>query len=143
MKINKVKFYQFSNHFLISLHAPKSNVFARLRYPVDTSAQGSNPKVTVEYSIKLWLEFSKTNGRKKAGGYVNDPSSPWTPSTPICSLVHQSFHWIFVRFISWDAKSKIYKCHSITHIWAAMCKHVSWSDVRVLSWHVDQVHLGV
>ena len=66
MKINKVKCYQFSNHFLMSLHAPKSVLFARLQYPVGKSAQGSNPKVTVEFSIKLWLEFSKTKGRKKA-----------------------------------------------------------------------------
>ena len=73
MKINKVKYYQFSNHFLMSLHEPKSIVFVRLRNPVGNSAQGSNPKVTVEYSIKLWLEFSKTKGRKKDGGYVNVP----------------------------------------------------------------------
>ena len=71
MKINKVKCNQFSNHFLMSLHAPKGIVLARLRYPVGKRAQGSNPKVTVEYSIKLWLEFSKTKGREKAGGYVN------------------------------------------------------------------------
>ena len=83
MEINKVKCYQFSNHFLISLHALKSIDPARLRYPVGKSAQGSNPKVTVEYSIKLWLEFSKTKGRKKAGGYVNVSSSPLIPSTPI------------------------------------------------------------
>ena len=38
MKINEVKFYEFSNHFLMSLHAPKSIVFARLRYPVGKSA---------------------------------------------------------------------------------------------------------
>ena len=44
----------------MSLHAPKSVVFTRLRYPVGKSAQGSNPKVTVEYSIKLWLQLSKT-----------------------------------------------------------------------------------
>ena len=68
MKIIKVKCYQFSNHFLMSLHAPKSIVLARLRYPVGKSAQGSNPKVTVEYSIKRWLESSKTKGRKKDGG---------------------------------------------------------------------------
>ena len=73
MKINKVKCNQFSNHFLLSLHAPKSIVFAGLRYPVGKSAHGSNAKVTVEYSIKLWLEFSKTKGRKKAGRYVNVP----------------------------------------------------------------------
>ena len=73
MKINKVKCYQFSNHLLMSLHAPISIVVARLRYPVGKSAQGSNPKVTVEYSIKLLLDFSKTKGRKKAGGYVNVP----------------------------------------------------------------------
>ena len=73
MKINKVKSYLFSNHFLMSLHASKSIVFVRLLYPVDKSAQGSNPKVTVEYSIKLWLEFSKTKDRNKAGGYVNVP----------------------------------------------------------------------
>ena len=65
MKIDKVKCYQFSNHFLMSLHAPKSIVFVRLRYPNGKSAQGSNPKVTVEYLIKLWLEFSKTKNRKK------------------------------------------------------------------------------
>ena len=75
----------------MSLHAPKSIVFVRLRYPVGKSAQGSNPKVTVENSIKLWLEFSKTKGRKKAGGYVNVPLSSLTPSTPIWSLAHQSF----------------------------------------------------
>ena len=57
----------------MSLHAPKSIVFARLRYPVSKSAQGSNQKVTVEYSIKLLTEFSKTKGRKKAGGCVNVP----------------------------------------------------------------------
>ena len=71
MKINEEKCYQFSNHFLMSLHRPKSIVLVRLRYPVGKSAQGLNPKVTVEYSIQLWLEFSKTKGRKKAGGYVN------------------------------------------------------------------------
>ena len=70
MKINKVKCYQFSNHFLMSLHAQKKYRLRRFRYPVGKSAQGSNPKVTVEYSIKLWLELSKTKGRKKAGGYV-------------------------------------------------------------------------
>ena len=75
MKINKVKGFQFSNHFLMSLHAPKSVVFVCLRYPVGKSAQGSNPKVTDEYSINLLLEFSKTKGRKKDGGYVNVPSS--------------------------------------------------------------------
>ena len=73
MKTNKVKCYQFSDHFLMSLHAPKSIVFVRLRYPVGKIAQGSNPKVTVEYSIKMWLEFSEIKGRKKAGGYVNVP----------------------------------------------------------------------
>ena len=83
MKINKVKYYQFSNHFLISLHAPKSIDPARLRYPVGKSAQGSNPKATVEYSIKLWIEFSITKGRKKACGYVNVPSYPSTPSSQI------------------------------------------------------------
>ena len=71
MKINNVKCYQFSNHFLMSLHAPKSIVCARLRFPVGKIAQGSNPKVIVEYSMKLWLEFSKTKGKKKADGYVN------------------------------------------------------------------------
>ena len=65
MKTNKVKCYQFSNHFLMSLHAPKSVVFTRLRYQVGKSAQGSNPKVTVEYSIKLWLEFSKIKAERK------------------------------------------------------------------------------
>ena len=83
MKINKVKCYQFSNHFLISLHAPKNIDPARLQYPVGKSAQGSNLKVTVEYSIKLRLKFSKSKGRKKAGEYVNVPSSPLTPSTPV------------------------------------------------------------
>ena len=73
MKINQVKCYQFSNPFLMSLHAPKSIVFVRLGYPVDKRAQGSNPKVTAEYLIKLWLKFSKTKGRKIAGGYVNVP----------------------------------------------------------------------
>ena len=73
MKIDIVKYNQFSTHFLVSLHAPKSIVFARLRYPVGKSAQGSNPKVTVEYSIKLLIEFSKTKDRKKTGGYVNVP----------------------------------------------------------------------
>ena len=73
MKMNKVKGNQFSNHFLMSLHAPKSIVFTRLQSPVGKSAQGSNAKVTVEYSLKLWLEFSKTKGRKKAGGFVNVP----------------------------------------------------------------------
>ena len=73
MKLNKVKCYQFSNPFLMSLPVPKSIVFVRLRYPVGKSAQGSNPKVTVEYSKKLWLEFSKLKGRKKADGYVNIP----------------------------------------------------------------------
>ena len=60
MKINKVKCYQFSNHVLMSRHEPKSIVLVRLRNPVGKCAQGSNPKVTVEYSIKLWLECSKT-----------------------------------------------------------------------------------
>ena len=73
MKINKVKCNQLNNHVLMSLHAPKSIGSARLRYPVGKSAQGSNPKVTVEYSIKRWLEFSKAKGRKKAGEYVNVP----------------------------------------------------------------------
>ena len=73
MKIGKVRCYQYSNHFLMSLYAPKRIVLARLRYPVGKSAQGSNPKVTVEHSIKLWLEFSKIKGRMKAGGYVNVP----------------------------------------------------------------------
>ena len=47
-----------------------------------------DPKVTVEYSIKLWLEFSKIKGRKKAGGYVNVPdpldtfNSNLKPCTP-------------------------------------------------------------
>ena len=67
----------------MSLHAPKSIVFARLRYPVGKCAQGSDQKVTVEYSIKLWLEFSKTKGRKKASGYVNTPYSLLRPSNPI------------------------------------------------------------
>ena len=44
MKINKVKCYQFCNHFLISLHAPKTIDPARLRYPVGKSAQGSKSK---------------------------------------------------------------------------------------------------
>ena len=52
MKINKVTCYIFTNHFLISLHASKSIVFARLRYPVCRSAQGSNAKVTVEEQDK-------------------------------------------------------------------------------------------
>ena len=73
MKINKVKCYQFSNYFFISLYAPNCFVFVRLRYPVGKSAQGSTPKVTVKYSIKLLLEFSKSNDRKKAGGHVNVP----------------------------------------------------------------------
>ena len=65
-KINKVKSYQFSNHlFLMSLHAPKSIDPARVPYSVDESAQWSNPKVTVEYSILLLLDFQKTKGRKK------------------------------------------------------------------------------
>ena len=51
----------------MSLHAPKSIVFPGLRYPAGKSAQRSNPKVTIECSVKLWLEFSKTKGRKKAG----------------------------------------------------------------------------
>ena len=57
----------------MSLNAPKSIVFVRLRYPAGKSAQGSMSKVTDEYSIKLCLEFSKTKGRKKAGGYLNVP----------------------------------------------------------------------
>ena len=82
MKINEVESYEFSNHFLVSLHSPKSIVFARLCYPDGKSAQGSNPKVTVEYLVKRWLEFSKTKGREKAGGYVTVPLSPLLPSTP-------------------------------------------------------------
>ena len=74
MKINEVlKCNQLINHFLMSLHAPKSIVFVCLRYQVGKSAQGSNQKVTVEYSIQLWLELSKTKSRKKVGGYVNVP----------------------------------------------------------------------
>ena len=106
MKINKIKCFQFSNHFLISLHEPKSIDPTCLRYPVGKSAQGSNLKVTVEYSIKLLQEFSKIKGKKKAGGYVNVPSSPLTPSTPIWSLVHQRFRRIFVWFVVWGLKIK-------------------------------------
>ena len=98
----------------MSLHRPKHIVLVRLQYPVGKSAKGSNPKVTVEYSIKLWLEFSKTKGGKKVGGYVNVPWSPLTPSTTIWSLAHRSFRRIFVRFVSWDSKSKICKYHSKT-----------------------------
>ena len=92
MRINKIKCYNFSNHFLMSLHAQKSIVFVRLRYPVGNSAQGSNPKVTVDYSITLLLEFLKTKGRKKAGEYVNIPSFPLTPSSPnLCSVCFLGF----------------------------------------------------
>ena len=63
-------------------------------------------KVTVEYSIKLWLEFSKTNGRKKGGWFVNVLWSRLTLSTPIWNLAHQSFRIIIVRFVSWDSKLK-------------------------------------
>ena len=111
MKINIVNFYQFSSHFLMSLHAPKCTVFVRLRYPVSKSTHGSNLKVTAEYSIKLWLEFLTTKGRKKAGGYVNVPYSSLTPSTLIWSLAHWSFRRIFVRFVSRDSNSKICKWH--------------------------------
>ena len=47
MKINTVKCYQFSNYFLVSLHAHKSIEPVRFRYPVGKSAQGSNQKVIV------------------------------------------------------------------------------------------------
>ena len=57
----------------MSLHAPKRIIVARLRYPVGKNAQVINPKVTVEYSKTLKLEFSKTKGRKKAGGNVYSP----------------------------------------------------------------------
>ena len=60
MKINKVKCYEFSSRFLKSLHAPQSIHVTYLRYPVGKSAQGSNPKVTIELSVKLLWEFSKT-----------------------------------------------------------------------------------
>ena len=85
MIIKKVKCYQFSNHFLKSLHAPKSIDPARLRYPVGKSAQGSNPKVTIGYSIKLLLECSKPKSRKRACTcrYVNATCSPLTvPRAP-------------------------------------------------------------
>ena len=64
------------------LHAPKSTVIARLRYLVSKSAQGSNAKVTVEYSIKLWLEFSKIKAERKPVDNWNVPLFPMTPSTP-------------------------------------------------------------
>ena len=38
MKVNKVNCFHFCNQFLMSLHAPKSIVFVRLRYPVGESA---------------------------------------------------------------------------------------------------------
>ena len=65
MKINEVEFYEFSNHFLVSLHSPKSIVFARLCYPDGKSAQGSNQKVTVEYLVKRWLDFQKLKAERK------------------------------------------------------------------------------
>ena len=98
MQINKVKSYQFSYHFLMSLHVPKSINPARMRYPVGKSAQGSNQKVTVEYSIMLLFELSKSKSRKKAGGYVNVSSSPFTHSTPIWSVANQSLRRTFVCF---------------------------------------------
>ena len=63
-------------------------------------------------TIKLSLEFSKPKGRKKAGGYVNVPFSHLTPSTLISSLVHLRFRRIFVRCVSLDSKSTIFKYHS-------------------------------
>ena len=59
------------------LHAPKSTVIARLRYLVSKSAQGSNAKVTVEYSIKLWLEFSKIKAERKPVDIEMFPYSLW------------------------------------------------------------------
>ena len=125
---------------LMSLHVPKSIFFVRLLYPVGESAQGSNPKVAVEYSIKLLLEFSKTKGGKKSGGYVNIPLSPLTCSTPIWSLAHQSFRRIFVWFVSGDSKSKICKCHSEMsrtcrkNVWTVLCqtvKRIMWFSIKL------------
>ena len=115
MKFNNVMCFQFSNHFLMSLHAPKSIDPARLRYTVGKSAQGSNPSHSWIFN-KVFLDFffSKTKDRTKAGGYVNVPSSPLTPSISIWSVAHQSFRRIIVRFVSWDSKSNICKCHSKT-----------------------------
>ena len=101
MKINEVVLW--IQQSLVSVTACTKKYCLRA---VGKSTQGSNPKVTVEYLVKCWLEFSKTKGRKKAGGYVNVPLSPLTPSTPIWSLVHQSFRRIVVRFVSWDSKLK-------------------------------------
>ena len=63
MKI--IKCNQFSNHYLLSKYVPKSIEPARLRYRVVKSAQGSNPKVTVEYSIKLLLDLKKQKAERK------------------------------------------------------------------------------
>ena len=135
-----IKCYEFSIHLLISLHVPKLIVFARLRYPFGKRAQGSNPKVTVEYSIKPWLELSKTRGRKKAGGYVNVPVTPLTPSTQVWSLAHQRFRKIFVRFLSWGSKSKLCKCHSemsrifrknVWTVWCQTVKRIMWFPIKL------------
>ena len=49
----------------MSLHAPKSIDPARFLYAVCKRSQGSNPKVPVEYSIKLLLEFQKLKAERK------------------------------------------------------------------------------
>ena len=52
MNFGKINSYQFINHFGIQLHASQGVDVARWRYPVCLSAkeEGSNPKVTDEYS---------------------------------------------------------------------------------------------
>ena len=67
----------------MSLHAPKSIDPVRFETWSVKVHRGEIQKVTVDYSITMLLDFSKTNGRKKAGVYVNVHSSPLTPSTPI------------------------------------------------------------